>query len=330
MEIIKESPEAVRMAAEFIEEGGLVIYPTDTAYGIAADASNPLALEKLMEFKERPETKPVSVVIRPDEMEDYAEVSDTGMKLMEFLPGPITIVSKSKGKLKHPIESGQGRIGMRYPARLFAQKLYDRLGRPFTSTSANLSGRPSLYSVADIIKQIPERKLDDVMIVDGGQLPGGLSNVIDDRGFFIREGPMVVREKFVKQTRSPEESGRFVHDLIQATGAEIIFLQGDLGSGKTAIAKEIGKAMGIGDISSPTFTIINDHGKMAHADFYRIAPEELELTGFYDYVGKSLVVVEWPERCSMQMRELNLKFRTIWVKISGMGKRKIEVFTKYI
>jgi len=96
MRIIKKNRNAIKEAVETLQKNGLVVYPTETTYGIGADATSKRAVDKLNKYKQRPFGKPYSIAAANQKMaEEYAELNDTARKIYrQFLPGPVTVVSK--------------------------------------------------------------------------------------------------------------------------------------------------------------------------------------------------------------------------------------------
>ncbi|MCX6704377.1 MAG: L-threonylcarbamoyladenylate synthase, partial [Candidatus Woesebacteria bacterium] len=139
MQIIKNDKNAVRVATEILKSGGLVIYPTETLYGIGADATNPKAIQKLTKYKNRPFGKPYSIAVTDQKMaEEYVELNTSAKNLYkEFLPGPLTIISKGKHKVAHGVESEDGTLGIRIPDFKLVMDIVKKLGKPITATSAN-------------------------------------------------------------------------------------------------------------------------------------------------------------------------------------------------
>ena len=149
--------------AKALREGKVVVYPTDTCYGLGALVSFPSAIEKIREFKGREEGKPFSVIV-PNLGWVYERMERLNEERKEFieekLPGPYTFVVKIKEEFVEelaPVLSNQ-KLGFRYPDNKFCQKLAELLGEPFTTTSANLSGKPPAYSYEEFARYLKERK----------------------------------------------------------------------------------------------------------------------------------------------------------------------------
>jgi len=192
--INQEQPDEdnVRIAVETLRQGGIIIYPTETVYGLGVDCENEQAVKNLYRVKKRKETKPFSLIAADREMvQDYVdEVSDFGRKLTDrFWPGPLTIVFKANENVNPLITCGTAAIGMRVPDNMLCRTLVQQLGRPITSTSANLSGEKECR----IIKQIPDALKTAVeVILDGGEtrgtVPSTVISVASDTPEILREG----------------------------------------------------------------------------------------------------------------------------------------------
>lgn len=269
----------VEKTVEYLRAGALIIFPTETCYGLGVDATNPEAVSKLLAFKAKREGKPISVVMADQEMaEQYVELNTTGRNLYKnFLPGPVTVISKVRTEGNEPIidprvVSEMGTLGVRIPDHRFAIEIVKKLGRPMTATSANVSYNPNPYSLEQWEKQTPEksRQLVDLFIDAGSLPPRPSSTVVDtttDELTVVRQGSITLTgevETYV--THSEEETknlagdivGRHAH-LIRDKGL-IIGLQGELGAGKTRFAKGVAQVLGITEeVRSPTFTLVEEY-----------------------------------------------------------------------
>ena len=161
----------IAIAAKVIREGGLVVFPTETVYGIAANLLDRKALERLYMVKARPEGKPFTVHISDLKMirDMGCEITGTAEKLMaKFWPGPLTIILKSRKGRK---------IGFRMPADKTALELIRLSGVPVVAPSANLSGKPA-PATAEEARADLEGKID--MVIDGGRTEIGLESTVVD------------------------------------------------------------------------------------------------------------------------------------------------------
>jgi len=158
---------------EALKAGKLVVYPTDTVYGLGADALNERAVDLVYEVKQRPRDQPISILVADFEMlYEYAHVSGEQKKTIEEkLPGPYTFILEPKQKLS----VSNGNIGFRIPKH-WCTKIAKELGRPITTTSANIHGREVPATITEMRKTFGE-KIE--VYIDGGTLAGKPSTVID-------------------------------------------------------------------------------------------------------------------------------------------------------
>jgi L-threonylcarbamoyladenylate synthase len=165
--------EAVIRAAGVLRRGGVVVYPTDTLYGLAVDAFSDEAVAKIHEIKGREPGKPIHCVVADLAMaEEYAEINDAARKLAEkFLPGALTLVLKKKLGVNGGIAHGMDTIGIRIPDDEFCIELARAFGRPYTATSANLAGMAPERSVEKILEQFGDKATKIDLSVNAGLLP---------------------------------------------------------------------------------------------------------------------------------------------------------------
>lgn len=174
-------------AADAIRAGELVVYPTETVYGLGADALDTDAIERAFAAKGRERSKPMSLgVPSVDAATDYVRASDRERAFMrEFLPGPVTVVCEKRDVVPDALTGGRERVGVRVPDHDVALALLERVA-PVTATSANVSGHPSVREVADLDEGFRERVS---VVLDGGRTEGTESTVVDvARGEIIRRG----------------------------------------------------------------------------------------------------------------------------------------------
>jgi len=161
-------------AVSVLNRDGLVVYPTETVYGLGADALSDAAVHRVYEVKKRPLSKPISVAVSDTEMlAAVARPDDAAWEFIEtFLPGPVTVIVPAKSCLPPVLTGGTGDIGIRMPDHPVALELIATFDAPITATSANLSGRPSPATREEVTV------VYDYMI-DVGGLPGTPSTVVD-------------------------------------------------------------------------------------------------------------------------------------------------------
>ncbi|MFP4200538.1 MAG: L-threonylcarbamoyladenylate synthase [Clostridia bacterium] len=180
---------SIREAAALIAAGELVAYPTETVYGLAADALSPEAVEKVFEAKGRPRSRPLLVAVRDLESAcDLVEEVPKSANLLAgvFWPGPLSIVLTASGRVPEGVTAGRGSVGLRCPAHPVSRALVEEVG-PITSPSANISGRRSPKTVEEVLCDLDGRI---AAVIDGGPVPGGRESTVVD----IRDGFEIVRE----------------------------------------------------------------------------------------------------------------------------------------
>ncbi len=178
---------ALQAAVEALEAGDLVVYPTETVYGLGADALDPAAVGQVFSAKRRDRDQPVSLAVHDvAAIDEYAVLSDRERAFCErFLPGPVTVVLAARDQVPRELIGGRDRVGVRVPDHPLARQLAERAG-PLTATSANVSGRPSVRRVAALDGEIREAA---AVVLDGGETPGGGSTVVDvAAGTMLRRG----------------------------------------------------------------------------------------------------------------------------------------------
>ncbi len=164
----------IKKAADILKGGGIVVYPTETVYGIGANIFSEQALKKVFGIKKRNSNKPISVAVSSFKMMN--ELVIIGEKeqdfINKFMPGPVTILFKKKKSVPDMMTPGTDLVGIRYPGHRIAIELIERAGVPITSTSANFSGDEPPHSVDEI-------KISADYIIDGGRCLSEPSTVVD-------------------------------------------------------------------------------------------------------------------------------------------------------
>ncbi|MCX5849415.1 MAG: L-threonylcarbamoyladenylate synthase [Deltaproteobacteria bacterium] len=190
--------------AEILINGGVIAYPTETFYGLGADATNEKAIQKIFTVKGRNFKNPISLIIaQADDIYPLVQdVPETAQKLIaKFWPGALTIIFSATDKISPLLTASSGKIGLRVSSHPVAQGIVQKLKKPLTATSANLSGTPEYTMASEVAEQIGN-KIDS--IVDWGQTKGGkASTIIDvtcDPPVILREGAISRKtiEKYVK------------------------------------------------------------------------------------------------------------------------------------
>lgn len=314
-----------------LKKGGIIIYPTETCYGVGVDATNPDAIKKLLQYKQRPEGKAISIAVCDEHMaREYVDANNTALHIYRtLLPGPVTVISQSietprrgVSTIAKGILAEDRSLGVRIPDYQLVRDIIRAFGKPITATSANRSGKKTPYSFDDIAAHQPKKKLDLIdLVLDAGEIPHNPpSTVVDTRmndERVLREGRVGLGNRTDKTNRTyttntSDETEHLGECLMREhmDGLQhmcVMFaLQGDLGAGKTQLTKGIAKALGITDsISSPTFVLMKEYSmqapisnsqtpdsKLYHIDTWRMqSGSELEALGFSDMLKKGNVVV---------------------------------------
>lgn len=173
-----------------IHRGEVIIYPTETVYGLGANALDSVAVEQVFDLKRRDRSEPISVSVGSiDAVESVANPTPQTMEFIRsFLPGPVTVVCERTDRLPDILTAGQERVGIRIPDHEIALALLDQTP-PLTATSANRSGEPSAREVDDIAESL---RTEVGAILDSGRTAGHPSTVVDvDLGLIHRRGANV-------------------------------------------------------------------------------------------------------------------------------------------
>lgn len=191
-------PSLIARAARLIRLGEVVAFPTETVYGLGADATNDLAVEKIFEAKGRPSDNPIIVHI--SSVGELAKVvRNPSPKVVEFVsyywPGPLTVIFKKSSSISYRVTAGLETVAVRMPAHPVALALISASGRPIAAPSANISGRPSPTSAQHVVEDLDGRI---PLVLDGGETRYGVeSTVIDISGetpVLLRPGPITTAD----------------------------------------------------------------------------------------------------------------------------------------
>jgi L-threonylcarbamoyladenylate synthase len=322
MEIISNKTHSqgqiINKAISVLEHGGIVIYPTETCYGVAVDATNPDAVKKLLMYKKRPEGKPISVAVANIDMaKKYVQMNEYSLEIYnKFLPGPVTVISKSNLELPKGLASEIGNLGIRIPDFGFVLELITAYKKPITATSANSSGKKTPYSIDDIFDNISQKQKNLIdLVIDYGQLPPNPpSTVIDATSAqlqILRRGSInpgaKVYEKIVRNEDEMQSEGTtFMNQHVELlrTRCLLFLFNADLGAGKTQFTKGIAKSLQIDEnVNSPTYSILKEYDfdykgdfkKLLHFDAWRVeTKQQFEELNIMDYVAVgNVIVIEW-------------------------------------
>ncbi len=195
-ELNDKSKAEINRAADVIKAGGLVVFPTETVYGLGADATDPEAVKKIYSAKGRPSDNPLIIhIATPEQAEEYTYTVPLYYKLAErFMPGPLTVVLRSKDNIPLATRGGLDTVAVRCPSNGVARALISHAGIPIAAPSANLSGTPSPTSADHVIDDMMGR-VDVIIASDDSEI--GLESTIvkiedDNTLTLLRPGKITV------------------------------------------------------------------------------------------------------------------------------------------
>ncbi len=342
--------EVTHEVLQVLSSGGLVIFPSDTVYGLLVDATNEDAVKKLIKFKNRPPGKAISVFIADlNSCKKYVSINQKQSAILsKLLPGPFTMVLPSKHTVQKLLESENGTLGVRVPDFQPILQLASSFGKPITATSANLGGSSPHYSIDSFMHQISQAKKDLIdLIVDAGKLPRNKPSTVLDLTEStvktLRSGDISFEKSNVQISHSAYETQKIGRELMQNVSKKygqkplVIVLKGDLGAGKTEMTRGIAEYFKIEKIISPTFvvyyeyTICDSKSKFVHVDLYNIQEEvEFDHLGLSDYLKPgNVMVVEWGEKLGKLYAEFQKKAEVVFVEIEYEGETRRKIFVNY-
>ena len=191
----------LKTPAKIIKQGGIVIFPTETVYGIGVNGLDQTAVKKLYTIKQRPLNKPISLLVSDMNMVNKIakDITSLEYKLMEaFFPGPFTIILKKSNIVPDIVTANQDTVGVRMPSEIISRKLVEYANVPIATPSANISGKPSNTNLENVLKDF-EGKVD--YIINGGESKIGLAStivkVIDGIPYILRQGS-ITKEQILK------------------------------------------------------------------------------------------------------------------------------------
>jgi L-threonylcarbamoyladenylate synthase len=171
-ENLRESREAIEEAVRVVSKGGVIIYPTDTVYGIGCDATNKDAVRRVFRIKKRPEDKAVPILISDLEMAKKAAYFDDKVEkmLLSVWPGPVTVLLSKKYSLPGIVTGSKPTVALRIPDYKVTHYMLVLCGVPLVATSANISGQPSSNRIEEVIEQFKKTDLRPDLVLDAGDL----------------------------------------------------------------------------------------------------------------------------------------------------------------
>ena len=308
----------VSQAKFCLEKDGLVVFPSDTVYGLASSANSTKAIAKLCQFKNRPINQSIAIAAKNlDQANKYFRInSDQQALLKTLLPGPYTVVLNSTHQTLPQLEAEDHTLGLRIPNYWFTQKLSQALVVPYTATSANIHHKGPHYSIKALLNSLSDKKkqlLD--LVIDYGSLPHNqpstIINLTGAKVTTLRQGDYLFKPVLSQKNNSVKKTQLLAKQILKKfeeqakEKALVIILQGDLGTGKTVFTQGLGKQLGINNIVSPTYVIYYEYlalnhliKKLHHFDLYRLENsidfEPLAINNLLK--PNNLLVFEWGEK----------------------------------
>lgn len=189
-------PQKMQEVLEALNDGELIVYPTETVYGLGANALDEAAVKKVYMIKQRPFDMPLSVAVRDlDMLEEIAVLEEGERKLVKrFMPGPLTLLVTKRPVLPDILTSASVEVGVRIPDNRFALKLIEEFG-PLTSTSANIHSKENPINATDVMQELGDsiRYYLDCGVSELGQ-PSTIVQLTNGSIEVIRKGPITIEE----------------------------------------------------------------------------------------------------------------------------------------
>ena len=343
----KNLASVIKQTKSCLEKDGLVVFPSDTVYGLAANALSKTAIQKLYQFKNRPVNQSVAIAVANiNSAKQYFRINTVQQSLLEtLLPGPFTVVLESRHKVITQLEAENQTLGMRIPDYFFTQALSQSINFPYTATSANLHSKGPHYSVTALLNSLSDKKkqlLD--LIIDYGSLPHNqpstIINLTGNKIAILRQGDYLFKPVLKQKVISVEQTQLLAKQLLEKyldqadNKALVMILQGDLGAGKTVFTQGLGHHLGINNIVSPTFVVYYEYlthnplvRKLYHFDLYQLeSPEDFEPLAIDKLlIPGNLLVFEWGEKLGSVFSLIkSRKTLIILIKISELTRNSRE------
>lgn len=201
MKILKITQKnLIKKVENFLKQGEILIFPTDTVYGLLGDATQEKAVKKVLKIKKRKKGKPFPILIADLDMaKEWAKISSFEEKFLKKVwPGKVTVVLKKKKKLPQALIGKGGTIGLRVPKFSLLNQILKKMKIPLIGTSANLSGFPPSGDPQKILSQFKNQKFQPDFLVDGGMLGRSLPSTVVD---LTKKSPQILREGAIKKEK---------------------------------------------------------------------------------------------------------------------------------
>lgn len=174
--------QITKIVTKLIKEGKVIVFPTDTVYGLVCDATNQKAIQKLFQIKKRDLKKPIPVFVKDIEMAKEIAMVDEKQEsfLKKVWPGKVTVILRAKIDFPKGVLGEDKTIGLRIPDYARLNALFNKINKPLSGTSANLAGEPSSTDINNVLAQFANEKLQPDLIVDAGTLNSSQPSTVVD------------------------------------------------------------------------------------------------------------------------------------------------------
>ena len=205
---INQTEEALSNATKILQSGGVIIYPTDTLYGLGANALNEDAILKIYKIKKQDRNKPISVIVKDIKMARKIACIDFKIEkiLNEIWPGPITVVLRKKDIISDILTGNGETVAIRISDNEFISALMEKIDFPITATSANISGENNLLKAEEIIEKFKKVKFAPNLFIDSGDIKNPTASTIIDLTTGI---PKIIRAGIVGREEIKEFFRKF-------------------------------------------------------------------------------------------------------------------------
>jgi len=331
--------QVINNTITILKSNGLIVFPSDTVYGLLCDAESGKAVQKLISFKNRPPGKAISVFCNFELINKLVKINKQQQKIIkEILPGPFTVILPSKHRVSQLLESEKGTLGIRIPMYRYIEILVNRFKKPVTATSANIAGRPAHYSINTLLKELSDKQKALIdLIVDAGTLARNKPSTVIDLTQFdvkvLRQGDVDFSRSKIFLSKSTEETKDIAKKILKevrqpAEKKPLIFIiEGEMGVGKTVFVKGLGESLGINNIISPTFVIYYEYENFYHFDLYRIEEkEEFKHLGIEKLLKMgNILCFEWGEKTGEIGDLLKSRGKIIYIKMKYINEKEREI-----
>jgi len=200
--------KTAEIAAGILKNGGVVVYPTDTLYGLGANAFNEDAIVKVQKIKKQDRNKPISVVVKDIKMARKISCIDSKVEkiLSRIWPGPITVVLRKKDIIPYILTGAGETVAIRISDNKFISTLLSKIDFPITATSANISGENNLLKPEEIVEKLGEEKTSPDLFINTGKIKNSIASTIID---LTASTPKIIRMGIVGKDKMREFFGKF-------------------------------------------------------------------------------------------------------------------------